>query len=183
MNESCIDRRGHRVFLSTELRGLLAYILDTTIPAGMKIMACHACTNGRCSNPYHLYWGTAKENHADGVACGRKGKITDLMLKKYGPEKTLELWKKAGRAGGKKGIKKLIEHRRIHPPPTKINWPTTEELVKLVANSSYTAVGKLLGVSDVSVHIRLEKEGIRRRKKVLEERILLGIALECGGLL
>ena len=28
---------------------------------------CHACNNGKCSNPKHLYWGTASENRMDRV--------------------------------------------------------------------------------------------------------------------
>lgn len=47
---------------------------------------------------------------------------------------------------------------------TKIDWPSIEELVRRVKESSYTHVGRELGVSDVAVHMRLEKEGIRSLK-------------------
>lgn len=76
LNESCIEIGGN----STEFRAVLAYQLGTTIPKGMKIHCCHACNNGNCSNPKHLYWGTAKENQDDSNVRGlaqlaSKGKI------------------------------------------------------------------------------------------------------------
>jgi hypothetical protein len=52
---------------SQQCRALLAYFLGTNIPRGMMIHLCHACANANCSNPKHLYWGTAKENQQD---CG-----------------------------------------------------------------------------------------------------------------
>jgi hypothetical protein len=61
LSESCIEIGGN----SRECRGVLAHFLKTTIPSGMKILLCHACNNGKCSNPKHLYWGTPKENMDD----------------------------------------------------------------------------------------------------------------------
>ena len=52
------------------LKGLLAHLRDTTIPSGHKIHVCHACNNAMCSNPNHLYWGTAQENRLDFAATG-----------------------------------------------------------------------------------------------------------------
>lgn len=50
---------------SIQCRLLLAHTLRTTVPKGMKVHLCHACNNGACSNPKHLYWGTARENQED----------------------------------------------------------------------------------------------------------------------
>ena len=40
-------------------------------PSG-KHLACHHCDNPICTNPDHLFWGTASENTIDGY---RKGRI------------------------------------------------------------------------------------------------------------
>ena len=63
LDTACIERGGG----STYCKGLLAHLLETTIPKGHKIHVCHACNNSKCSNPEHLYWGTASENRMDRV--------------------------------------------------------------------------------------------------------------------
>lgn len=68
LNENCIERGGN----STNHKGVLAQFLDTDIPYGYKYMCCHACNNGKCSNPKHLYWGTSKENVEDSIIFGSK---------------------------------------------------------------------------------------------------------------
>jgi len=57
----CIFRGGS----SPAFRGLLATMLDTTIPQSKEVFLCHACHNGGCSNWKHLYWGTRKDNGQD----------------------------------------------------------------------------------------------------------------------
>ena len=66
LNESCIERGGN----STNHKGVLAQYLNTTIPYGVKYLLCHACGNGKCSNPKHLYWGSSKENVEDAIQHG-----------------------------------------------------------------------------------------------------------------
>lgn len=61
LSEECHERGA----ISYELRGLLAYYLDTNVPRGSIAYCCHACNNENCANPKHLYWGTVKENVAD----------------------------------------------------------------------------------------------------------------------
>lgn len=68
----CIEIGGN----SETCRGLLAHYLKTTIPRGMKIHLCHACHNGKCSNPVHLYWGTASENWQDTLRSGARQSIS-----------------------------------------------------------------------------------------------------------
>lgn len=63
LDDYCIERGGG----STYCKGLLAHLLETTIPKGHTIHVCHACNNSKCSNPNHLYWGTASENRMDRV--------------------------------------------------------------------------------------------------------------------
>lgn len=55
----------HRGTNSTQCRALLAYFLDTNVPSAMSAHCCHACNDGACSNPKHLYWGTPSENALD----------------------------------------------------------------------------------------------------------------------
>ena len=63
LDEPCIERGGG----STLCKGMLAHLLETTIPKGHMILVCHACNNAKCSNPEHLYWGTPSENRMDRV--------------------------------------------------------------------------------------------------------------------
>jgi hypothetical protein len=66
LDEPCLERGGN----STIHKGVLAQFLDTTIPSGTTVLLCHACNNGKCSNPNHLYWGTPKENIMDSIEAG-----------------------------------------------------------------------------------------------------------------
>ena len=111
LDEPCIERGGQSMYL----KGLLAHLHETTIPSGKKIHVCHACHNGACSNPNHLYWGTASENALDrdaqyGVT------IWDKMVAKHGLEEATRIQSrnsdpsKAGK--GNTGKKKSEEHKK-----------------------------------------------------------------------
>lgn len=78
LDESCIERGGN----SENARGLLAHVLDTTIPKSHKILLCHACNNGGCNNPNHLYWGTPSENIQDAFDCGNRKKKNIKYVRK-----------------------------------------------------------------------------------------------------
>ncbi len=110
LDEPCLERGGQSMYL----KGLLAHIHDTTIPSGKKIHVCHACHNGACSNPNHLYWGTASENALDreehyGVT------IWDRMVAKHGLEEAKKIQSRTSnpsKAGkGNAGKKKSAEHK------------------------------------------------------------------------
>ena len=97
----CIMRGGQSMYL----KGLLAHILDTTIPAGKKIHVCHACHNELCPNPNHIYWGTASENAIDAVNNGRKS-VWENMVSKYGIDDAKAMQKRSKQQcsnSGKKG--------------------------------------------------------------------------------
>jgi hypothetical protein len=110
LGEGCIERGAGSFYF----KGLLAHYLDTTVPTGAKIHLCHACNNGACGNPKHLYWGTAQENRNDQVIRGTDKSIWQRTVEKYGLEKARELARRAGNnnGSGNKGKPKSEEHKR-----------------------------------------------------------------------
>ena len=109
LDEACLERGVQSMYL----KGLLAHVHDTTIPSGKKIHVCHACNNAACSNPNHLYWGTASENALDrdayyGIT------IWDKMIAKYGLEEARARNSRKGNTNGSgnKGKPKSEEHKR-----------------------------------------------------------------------
>jgi hypothetical protein len=115
LSDPCIERGGpDKGGLSSYCKGLMAHILDTSIPSGHKIHICHACNNARCSNPKHLYWGTAQENSKDRMANGGTS-IWENMVNKYGLEEAKKLNSKGDKSAGGKanaGKPKSEEHKR-----------------------------------------------------------------------
>lgn len=82
LSEPCLERGG----CSTNHKGVLAQYLNTNIPHKI-VFLCHACHNGKCSNPKHLYWGTPKENFEDAIQNGRKFIVTDEHKRKISSTK------------------------------------------------------------------------------------------------
>lgn len=108
----CFERGGN----STNHKGVLAQYLNTNIPKG-RILLCHACGNGACSEPKHLYWGTDRENIVeDGVKFGTYVSPWSRLVEKYGYETACQLQsrpKKGNTYGsGNKGKPKSEEHKR-----------------------------------------------------------------------
>lgn len=129
LSESCIERGTD---FSTHLKGLLAHVLDTTIPLGLKIHVCHACHNARCNNPYHLYWGTPSENERDAINNGKKT-IWQYTVEKYGLEAASILAKNRKKGNkGNPGIAKTPEQK------AKIS----EAIKELYKNGTYATVDR-----------------------------------------
>lgn len=112
LDEACIERGAGSYYF----KGLLAHQLDTTVPTGHKIHLCHACNNGACGNPNHMYWGTAQENRQDQVTSGKDKSVWERTVEKYGLEeaKKLNSRTKLGNQGGagNKGKLKSEEHKK-----------------------------------------------------------------------
>jgi hypothetical protein len=114
LTDQCIERGGPaKGGLSSYCKGLIAHLLDTTIPSGHKIHVCHACNNEKCSNPKHLYWGTAQENRLDQ---GKTKSAWERTVEKYGEDEARRLnsERSLGNQGGagNKGKPKSEEHKR-----------------------------------------------------------------------
>lgn len=124
LNDQCIERGGpQNGGLSTYCKGLMAHLLDTTIPSGHKIHVCHACNNGKCSNPKHMYWGTAQENRLDQ---GALQSPWTRMVAKYGLEEARRMQAK-GKTGNTNGSKnkgkpKSEEQKKKLSTASKLNW-------------------------------------------------------------
>lgn len=140
LESPCIMRGGQSMYL----KGLLAHLQNTTIPSGKKIHVCHACHNELCSNPQHIYWGTAAENVRDALDNGRTS-VWERMVDKYGMERAKEMQRRsyqhtsqAGKKGGSlsksseqkakisnaisnqvcytDGIRNIKQHKDLPPP-------------------------------------------------------------------
>ena len=83
---------------SRECRGLLAYFLATTVPTRREALLCHACAEAACSNPRHLYWGTASENLRDAYAAGTRSPAGFALFDR---ERLLAASSKGGKANRK----------------------------------------------------------------------------------
>ena len=120
LSDPCLERGGQSMYL----KGLLAHLRDTTIPAGYKIYVCHACHNAKCSNPDHLYWGTPSENAQDHIDNGGKN-IWDKTVAKHGLEKAKQIMANNAnpKLGGKNNTKpKSEEHKRKISESIKLNY-------------------------------------------------------------
>jgi hypothetical protein len=125
LNEACIERGGPpKGGLSAYCKGLMAHLLDTSIPTGHKIHICHACNNEKCSSPKHLYWGTAQENRLDQKLSGNDKSIWQRTVDKYGVEKASMINSRIGNTNGSgnKGKPKSEAHRQKTADAIKLHW-------------------------------------------------------------
>lgn len=115
LSTPCIERGG----TSPTFKGLLATMLDTTIPTKGKVLLCHACNNGGCSNWLHLYWGTLSDNAQDYRAAPYYKTAWQRMVEKHGEDKARELMQKAGSSP-----RKSYGRYRSPPKPNGTCWVT-----------------------------------------------------------
>ncbi len=119
LEEPCIERGGFH----NNFRGVLAEHLGTTFPSGMMIHLCHACNNGKCSNPHHMYWGTARENYIDRITAGVPTIGEHYMMRYSATERSEHARKNGLKNGGKnKGVPQTIETKRKNSESNKLAW-------------------------------------------------------------
>lgn len=108
LNSSCIERGGN----STNHRGVLAQFLGTWV-TGSKVVLAHACNNGKCSNPLHLYWATYKENTCkDGTKFRTWKPAWQRIVEKYGYEEACKMNSRANKSKGKEFTEEHKENLR-----------------------------------------------------------------------
>lgn len=111
LEEPCLERGGN----STNHKGVLAQYLNTDIPSG-RILLCHACHNGNCSNPKHLYWGTDKDNMIDAKENGTFKSPWDRLVDQYGYDEACKMNSRKAlgnkNGSGNKGNVLTEEHKR-----------------------------------------------------------------------
>lgn len=131
---------------SKEFRGLLAHKLKTTIPKGKFIMLCHACHNWKCSNPNHLYWGSAKDNTIDQMENGTYASISNRSIAKYGEDEY------------RKRMSQSLQAARAASVIVNTLPPEELERIKLVIESVPEGRGRIVKLSRLlnvsSTHIR-----------------------------
>jgi len=113
LDEVCLERGGN----STQHRGILVQFLDTDFPEGPgRVILAHACGNGMCSNPRHLYWATDTENMLDEQLTGKPANAWERMVAKHGLQKarTVVTANLDPAAGGRAGKGKTLsaEHKQ-----------------------------------------------------------------------
>lgn len=111
LDEECNERGGN----STMFRGLLADFLGTEIFVNKKILLCHACHNGKCSNPSHLYWGSYEENIQDQIENGTFKDAWTRRVEKHGLKEATRQQANGNKAAGGKantGKPKSEEHKK-----------------------------------------------------------------------
>ena len=121
LESECIEIGGN----STSFKGLLSYVLGVTIPNSSKILLCHKCHNGKCSNPKHLYYGTPKENLEDQKENGTWMPVWERMVQKYGYDEACKLNSKGNKSAGglaNKGKPKSEEHKKKIAASIKKKW-------------------------------------------------------------
>ena len=134
LDDKCVEIGGDsRIF-----RGILAHHLGTTMEGlGMRTgYCCHACGNAKCSNPKHLYWGTASENVLDMKEHGTYESIWDRRVAKYGLEEVKKQLSEDGKKGGQasgghnKLSKEVIKKRIDDYNKCDFVWGRNEHLAK-----------------------------------------------------
>jgi hypothetical protein len=166
LEESCCERGGN----STNHKGVLAQYLDTTIPSG-RILLCHACNNGKCSNPKHLYWGTDYDNVIiDGKEFGTFKSPFERRVEKYGYEKACAMNSRVGNTfgSGNKNKPKSEEHKKkiAESVKKKHNDGSVKNKAGRKAKTPYDELLKLVaehGIPETAKILNQSYDGVRSR--------------------
>jgi hypothetical protein len=132
LSKPCVEMGGS----SRSSRALLGMFLNTTCEGlGMKTgYLCHACGNEKCSNPEHLYWGSATDNSIDKFEhnpdLGRK--MFNRKIEKYGEDY----------------IKNLCKTRRRTTPRNKLAPEEVQRRLELIEGIDLTSYGWVKKVAD-----------------------------------
>jgi hypothetical protein len=163
LSRPCVEIGGS----SRSSRALLGMFLNTTCEGlGMKTgHLCHACGNEKCSNPEHLYWGSASDNARDKYEHNPNlGKEIAEIKKQKDPE----YFKKLGSHSGNKGKLKSTEHKKkISESISKLHQSGLGDEVKQKISASMA--GNTNSHSQKSPesrarHSEIMREAWRRRK-------------------
>ena len=173
LGDPCLERGG----TSTHHKGVLAQFLGTTIPSG-RILLCHACNNGKCSNPVHLYWGTDYDNTViDGTMFGTYKNIWERTVEKYGYEEACRLNKKGDKTkGGKsnRGKPKTEEHKKkiaeaIRSKPKSSVKKGGRKPV--VSYNETIRIWQELGLQKGADYFKISKEAFKHRVLLAKKRV------------
>lgn len=159
LDEPCCERGGN----STNHKGVLAQYLDTTIPSG-RILLCHACNNGKCSNPRHLYWGTDRENIT--VDNTNFKSAWHRAVEKYGIEEAKKRNSRGDKSAGGKanlGKPKSEEHKRKISESAKKQKNRNGGRNPVVPYAETYKVWKELGLANGAKHFDISKEAFKHR--------------------
>jgi hypothetical protein len=157
LNQPCLERGGN----STVHKGVLAQFLNTNLPNRLKegrVCLCHACHNGNCSNPLHLYWGTDVDNTLDQQENGTLSSPYERTLRKYGSKETRKILEHNGR----KAIRKFNEETRknsTHINHTGFSQEEVDSRLILISDIDLTQFG---WVSKVSERLNITHTQARR---------------------
>jgi hypothetical protein len=148
LSEDCLLRGGN----STVHKGVLAQYLNTNLPGTLptgRACLCHACHNGGCSNPRHLYWGTDRDNMLDQKENGTCVSPYRRTIDKYGEKEASEIMRKNGRAAIKK-FNDAVEERKKRPALNHrgFNELEIQTRLQLIASIDLTSFGWVQKVAD-----------------------------------
>jgi hypothetical protein len=175
LDEPCCERGGN----STNHKGVLAQYLNTTIPSG-RILLCHACNNGGCSNPRHLYWGTDYDNIIiDGREFGTYKTPFERRVAKYGYEKACAMNSRVGNTfgSGNKGKPKTEEHKRKLSESGKIsakNKPNRKGGRNPVMSFEETyKIYQEFGITKGAEHLGIGRDAFKSRVILAKKKLTL----------